>query len=114
MKDSDRPWASVWYVYMRLKGGRPTFRNKRHMPLWVHLRHCYHESAVGKWSARVSWQTHCLAGNVGAWLVHKARINRVRRRWEIFFCTGFSLFAGYMLAGFGTNLYTMGYKFTIH
>jgi hypothetical protein len=99
-------------LLFRFKGGRPKLRSVTfgHMPFFIHVKDYYLNSRIGALSHKISLTCHnqfYTFWTKGLW---KWNLFRTRRKTLLFLCTfGMAQF-GYIIAGYGTNFYTMGYR----
>ena len=103
------PYDHVYKTIYRLKAGRVRVRSFYETPLRQRVVAMWRQSAPGKLSMTISDKSHAL--NMRFWLGVEYRLSlyKVRRRIALFFATFVSCFMGYVMSGFGTNLYTLGY-----
>ena len=104
------PLANVIELYDGVKGGRYKYRRWYDAPLVKRLCNLYNSSRVGKLSAQVSDYTHIKWSQFADWTIYKLSLFRVQRQISMFLVTFGAMFAGYIFAGHGNNLYTMGYR----
>lgn len=64
---------------------------------------------MGRFSVQVRHQSSSYWSDFWHYLAYKLTLFRVRRRLAVLFCTLGATYLGYTLAGYGQNLYTMGY-----
>ena len=105
-----KPGDTYFYFWLKLKGGRSRVRTPSEAPLYQNIKKFYETSTVGKLSLKVSDLAADLGGRFWTTVYIKFQNFKVRRMIALWCATFGSMFLGYLLSGYGTNLYTVGYK----
>jgi len=93
-----------------LKAGRPRLRSRLESPLLQNVKEVYGSSRAGILSRQISDKFHQRWFHFSDFIAYKLSLFRIRRNIVFFMSTFGALFVGYVFAGYGTNLYTLGYR----
>ena len=98
-----------WLIY-RFKAGRIRTRRAMESPWIVNIKAWYKASRVGIFSMRLSDLAHNSGQRFWSRFLYLSRLFWVRRLFMLFNATFGACFFGYVMAGYGTNFYTVGYR----
>ena len=105
-----KPLDLLMKLHYHLKAGRVRTRRPTDAFLIKNVKKVYAASALG--SRSIAFAVKCSELNCRFWtrVLYLSGLYRVRRMFALFMSTFGACFIGYFLSGFGSNMYTVGYR----